>query len=76
MREVTAAALLLAPSLAFASATAIGPFVGDDSDSWEGRPFAEFLECRDFGAASETCASGSGLHTTGSWGFRCTIYPT
>jgi hypothetical protein len=73
--------LLLALALsagASAQVTQIGPFTGAQSEGFEA-PQTVFQPCitgRVFNNTADLCTPGSsGTHTTGSWGFNCTMFP-
>ena len=74
--------LLLALALsasASAQVTAIGPFVGAQSDGFETQPQTIFLPCvptRMFNNTADLCTPGnSGCLITGGWGFNCQMSP-
>ena len=76
--------LIAAGAFAFGAAaqiTPIGPFTGDYSEGFEGQPQVLFEPCVSttwgvgiFGDTADLCTPGnSGCHTTGSWGFFCSL---
>jgi len=66
-------------SVASAQVTAIGPFTGADSDSFETQTVGMFTPCvvgRMFNNKADLCTPGnSNAHITGGWGFYCSISP-
>lgn len=73
MNRTIAVMLLLLPSMAFATATPTGDFVGDVVEDWESHP-GGFPACYDLDSA-EMCSEGGGIHGTSSWGYICSIFP-
>jgi hypothetical protein len=75
--SLLAGAAVLTASTALAQ-TPIGPFTGQFTENFEAGSVI-FTPCMPVGVFSGTaqmCTPGnSGCHTTGSWGFFCTIFP-
>jgi hypothetical protein len=68
----------VAPVLALAQVTPIGPFSGSSSDGYETQPRGQFLASYDiFGGAGsvDMLGSGQGLHITTGWTFFNSIFP-
>jgi hypothetical protein len=77
LRLISLTAALLCSTTALASATPIGIFAGEESESWEADDgLGAFPVCRPFGSASETCSDAGSIHTTGGWGFVCSMSPS
>ncbi len=77
MKKFVFASMLAVPALAMAQATAVGPFTGDFSETYDdkasagaGNPLAIFD-----GNGNVWAGPSGTLLISGSWGFRCSIGP-
>jgi hypothetical protein len=76
--SLLAAAFAATAATAMAQTMPIGPFTGQHQEDFSGSPVI-FTPCMPngvFQGTAQMCTPGhSGCHTTGSWGFFCTIFP-
>jgi hypothetical protein len=77
--KLTGLSLCLAATAA-AQVTAVGPFVGDQSDGFETQVAGQFSLCiqgRMFNNTGDLCSptGQATMHITGGWGFMCSIPP-